>query len=46
MANIASKTARKWKRLETQIRSTCLFCWCKSSNNHSRNQLFTDWKRL
>jgi len=36
---------RKRKRLETQIKNTCMFCWCKYPNNHSR-KLFTKWKRL
>jgi len=45
MANIAAVRAQGWERLETQIRNTCLFCWCKSLNNHARNQL-ADWKRL
>jgi len=29
--------ARKWKQWGTQIRNTCSFCWCKSSNNSSHN---------
>jgi len=33
-------------RLEAQISNTWLFCCYKSSNNHSRNQLSADWKRL
>jgi len=26
-------TAWKWRQWETQIRNSCSFCWCKSSNN-------------
>jgi len=39
-------TAQKWKQWETQIRKTCSFCWCKSSNNNSQNELFTDERTL
>jgi len=44
MTNIAAMNSTKRKQSETQIRNTCSFCWCKSSNNCSRNQLFTGWK--
>jgi len=42
VANKAAVNSTEVKTMRNQIRSTCSFRCCKSSNNNSRNQLFTD----